>query len=101
MENLDPAADDDGDGFTNGQEQQAGTNPLEAREYFRLTGLISFPTVAGRQYVVEYREDLRAGAWQPLLGGSAVTGNGTVMSVTDPDATGRAHRYYRVRLAAW
>jgi hypothetical protein len=46
--------------------------------------ILSFPTAAGFGYTVEYKDDLTAGTWTPLPQGTAVWGDGTVKSVSDP-----------------
>jgi hypothetical protein len=54
--------------------------------------LISFSTLPGLRYQVEYSTAL--GTWQPL--GSVVPGDGSVKSVSDP--AGENRRFYRVTL---
>ncbi|MDX2112107.1 MAG: hypothetical protein SFY80_17900 [Verrucomicrobiota bacterium] len=59
--------DDDGDGMTQEQETQAGTNPLDANSVFRVEGIaatgntisISFQSVIGRSYSVETSTNLQ------------------------------------------
>lgn len=104
--NLDPQADADGDGQSNAAELQAGTNPLEAGSVLQITRIagnsVSFPTVAGRRYEVEYCDDLATGHWQSLPGGAGrVTGTGGEWTVTDPTVGERSRRFYRVRLTEW
>jgi hypothetical protein len=53
--------------------------------------VISFPTQAGANYRVFYRNDLVAGNWVLL---TSVLGNGSVKSVTDPSTGSR--RFYKV-----
>jgi hypothetical protein len=57
--------------------------------------LISFPTVPGRNYSVEYKNDLADLTWATLAGGS-IAGNGNNRSVTDP--IGGANRFYRLKI---
>jgi len=54
---------------------------------------VSFPTVAGRTYILEYNSAPRSGSWVPLVG---VTGNGGQMRMDDY-AVGATQRFYRVR----
>jgi hypothetical protein len=56
--------------------------------------LISFPTVSGSNYQVQYKDTLNVPGWTPL--GSPVAGDGTIKSVSDP-ASG-SHRFYRVSI---
>lgn len=61
----------------------------------RLT--IQFPTEVGRQYRVEFRTDLSAGAWAPLPGHENISGTGSPVFVTQPtDAA--SSTFYRVAL---
>jgi len=96
-----PVDDGDGDGFSNRQEFLAGTDPRSATSALRITSLLPggelrFTTEAGKSYVIEYRDDMQAGTWDPLTNG--VVGTGRELSVTDPDMPGLARRFYRVRL---
>ncbi len=57
---------------------------------------LSFPTIAGRSYRVEWTGELSAGAvWLPLPGYENVIGTGADVAVVDP-AAGLARRFYRV-----
>ncbi len=53
--------------------------------------LLSFPTLAGRDYQILYRDDLTEGDWTLL---TTVPGDGSVKSVTEPATASR--RYYKV-----
>jgi hypothetical protein len=98
----DAALDNDGDGLTNLQEFQLGTNPRDAASGLRLTiaraasgpGLVlSFTAAATVGYAIDYTEELGTG-WQSLQSFAAVTTNRVVsLSVT---ATG-SKRFYRLR----
>jgi hypothetical protein len=50
-------------------------------------------TTSGKSYSLEYKDSLSASTW---IGLPAVQGNGTVQTLTDPNAT-VAQRFYRVR----
>jgi hypothetical protein len=65
-------------------------NPLCANNAFCL----SLATVSGKRYILEFADRLPAINWTAL---PAVTGDGTVMILTDPAAT-VAQRFYRVRI---
>ena len=56
---------------------------------------ISFPTLAGHFYHVQYRDDLTAGPWSILA--TNLAGFGAALSVTDTNLAAR--RFYRV--GAW
>ncbi|MBM3832671.1 MAG: hypothetical protein FJ403_05245 [Verrucomicrobia bacterium] len=58
---------------------------------------ITFDSISGRRYQVEYRENVATGAWQPV--GNPVTATGASSSFTDNDATRRARGrgFYRIR----
>jgi alpha-D-xyloside xylohydrolase len=96
--------DADGDGLTNEQEYAAGTGPQDSTNRLRITAvqragndvLLNFPTVLGRKYRVEYRDDMAAGSWQPLQ--TNVTGTDGMVSITDAGAAGLAKRFYRAFL---
>jgi len=57
-------------------------------------GLLTWPSVAGQNYQLEYKDDLLAPAWTSL--GSPVLGNGETMTLTN-DFAAAAQRYYRLR----
>jgi uncharacterized protein (DUF1800 family) len=58
---LDPNADADGDGFSNGQEALAGTDPFDSNSYPRISAVIysngtfnvSFPCASGKRYQLQ------------------------------------------------
>ena len=54
--------------------------------------LLSFPTQGGASYTVYYKNNLTDLTWTQL--GSPVTGNGSIMSVTD--ALNGSQRFYRL-----
>jgi hypothetical protein len=56
--------------------------------------ILSFPTQAGHSYTVQYKDGLTAGTWTPL--GAAVTGDGSVKSVSDGPLG--AKRFYRLTI---
>ena len=61
----------------------------------RLSVSFSFGTASGRQYQVEFKDDLGAPDWQPL--GGIYFGNGSPIVVTDL-IDSRPQRFYRVVL---
>lgn len=96
-------ADADGDGFLNWQEFLAGTDPNESKSALRMrsdhvpgSGIkLRWPTVAGKNYVIEYTQSLSGGGWTALS--TQVAGTGLDLEITVA-TSGRAPRYYRVRL---
>jgi hypothetical protein len=54
---------------------------------------LSFDTIPGRMYSVEYKNDLNAGSWTPL--GTPVVAAGTSLSVNDT-ITSSPQRFYRI-----
>ncbi len=99
-----PTGDFDGDGLTNYQEYRAGTNPTSASSELRVTAVdpvgsdsrISFPSVLGFTYRVEYRDDLKTGNWNVLT--DQISGTGAAIQITDPGATALPKRFYRVSI---
>ena len=55
---------------------------------------VSLPTDRGRTYFLEYKESLSDSAWTTL---SSVSGDGTVKTLPDSEATG-SQRFYHVRI---
>jgi len=55
---------------------------------------LSFRTLAGYNYQVEYKSNLTDANWNPL--GSPISGNGSVQWFNDPLTTGQGCRFYRV-----
>jgi hypothetical protein len=58
------------------------------------TATLRWPTVVGRRYQVQFKNDLEDG-WSDL--GTAITAAETITTVTD-DMNGRFHRFYRIVL---
>jgi hypothetical protein len=101
----DAVADADGDTQSNVNEYLAGTNPRLALSALLIRSVartgsgweISFPSVAGRTYRVEYATELsEATIWSVLL--DDIAGDGSVIVVTDPTAESDPVRFYRVWL---
>ena len=97
--------DSDGDGMTNLQEYRAGTDPRSAASRLRIISLdvsadapqISFPTVGGKTYRIEYCDNLAQGTWN-ILGHNMFTQTATTLQVQDAGATGGPRRFYRLRV---
>ena len=107
------AADADGDGFSNLQEYQAGTNPLDplskpqsqppSRPTLGLVGVINNPiptftmqwlSETGRSYFVETSQEAFGTNWMMIS--TNLPGSGAMTQFTDTNATG-ATRFYRLR----
>ena len=56
---------------------------------------MSWPTVSGQVYQIEYSDDLRTNVWTAL--GSPWTGTGATLTVTN-DITASAQRFYRLTI---
>lgn len=86
--------DSDRDGYSNQAECLAGTDPLDSRSApgLMVTGAsagnsttfvaLSFATVTGRHYYIDFADSLSHGVWT-MLAGSDRVGDGTVQSVSD------------------
>jgi hypothetical protein len=97
-------ADADGDGVNNWKEYIAGTDPTDASSYLRAgtdqavaqsqqDSVIYWPSVSGKQYVIERSANLFPATWIPVS-----TNNGTGTDMEIHDASGGGFRYYRVRV---
>ena len=105
----DAGLDPDEDGFTNGQEFLAGTDPRLKGSYLRLDSVtpsatgneIRFLAAAGRTYSVLFSDSLNTGAWQKLFDVAAPPTN-RVVTLTDSAGTDLGLRFYRlVTPAVW
>ena len=99
------ATDDaDGSGMTNLQKFMAGLDPNNPNSFLRITSvarssgnvMVGFPSVSGKVYQLQYRDDLVAGNWSPLVDG--ILGTGATLQITDPSSTGLTKRFYRIAL---
>jgi len=97
----DAAGDPDGDGMTNRQEYQAGTDPHDAASALRLTvtllpsGLwLSFEAQPDLAYVVQSSPTLDAGSWQVWQQAPATVTNRAVNLTNAAPWSGQ--RFYRV-----
>jgi uncharacterized protein (DUF1800 family) len=95
-----PLADDDGDGMSNAEEAEAGTDPDDPSSRLDLKALVNsgsltldWPDIRGKSHVVEYSEAL--GGWDPAVGLPASSSSGGRRSVTIPSAFTGNHGFYR------
>jgi hypothetical protein len=65
----------------------------------RITGgyRVSFDTISGQNYRVEFRDSLTSGTWQTL--GNLHNGNGSTLTHDDTSVGSRAARFYRVSVS--
>ena len=98
------ACDPDGDGMSNLKEFLAGTDPKDPKNALRILLVqrsgteftFNVPTVSGRFYMVEYKNDLSDASWNPLT--DAFDGTGGAIQIIDPGVAGISRRFYRIKL---
>ena len=89
--------DADGDGFTNLDELNVGTDPLVSASHPRILSVlpVTIESVPGKTYQLEACDDLPSGIWTNI--GDAVFGDGTTLTL--PDAGDVPQRFYRVKIS--
>ncbi len=105
------AADNDGDGQTNGQELAAGTNPFLAGSVIKISSIatstsssayldLTFGTQNGKQYVAQGKVNLSDATWaavtDPSPAVSALIGDGSSRKLTVPKNGLGGFKYFRV-----
>ena len=99
----DGTGDFDGDGVSDLEEFKAGTNPTNNSSIFKTFVLrslggksttIMWNAVAGKTYVVQYKDSLNQPNWTSLDG--FVTASTSTASKADTTSDTRTERYYRV-----
>jgi titin len=96
------ACDPDHDGLSNLQEFLAGTNPTNASSRLLIGApspngadvIVSFSSVAGVPYRVEFKDDVATAGWTPLA--DQIIGVGGLMQITDAGARTLPKRFYRL-----
>ncbi|MBU0677154.1 MAG: thrombospondin type 3 repeat-containing protein [Verrucomicrobia bacterium] len=105
FEYLNTLADSDGDGFTDGDEQIADTNPHNSNDYFRITHVeetnsfaVTFSCTNSRSYSLQSAASMVDGSWLMVAGQTNIAGHtGGTMSLVDTNDTRRT--WYRVGVA--
>ena len=98
--------DSDSDGFDDGAEVAAGTDPLDSTSKFEIEGIntdaangdvtVSWSSVPGKSYRLEYSTDLEGEEWQDVVEGIVIPSAGTTTSYTDSSARADSpRRFYR------
>ena len=93
--------DTDGDTVTDGDELVADTDPVDAEDYFHITGIdfyppvMWFPSSDTRLYTLQMSTNLVEGSWDNIPSQTGITGNGTELILTDSAAT-NSSCFYRV-----
>jgi len=96
--------DSDGDGFSDLEEVQAGTDPLNPASAPGITSTdligsdvhISFRSVAGKKYLVESNQSFPSGPWSVVA--NNVAGSGGIVQVIDSGAAGLPKQFYHVQV---
>ncbi len=97
-----PGDDADGDGLTNHEEFLTGTNPADAASVLEVqitltavgaNAVLSWPAQAGKNYRVQYCDEVATGNWQNLTTAVQVAGGQGWVTVSRATPT----RVYRVR----
>jgi hypothetical protein len=102
---VNPGADADGDGMTNGAEYRAGTDPTSAESIFKFIHiaarpeggvLIQWSSAENRIYVLERSPVLLQG-YTPIATITNLTGQ-SALEFIDSEVQGPANRFYRLHL---
>ncbi|BCX47993.1 calcium-binding-repeat protein [Haloferula helveola] len=93
-------ADDDGDGMTNAEEAEAGTDPDDPNSKLDLKVIangsnltLDWPDIPGKAHTIEYSDAL--GSWDPATGLPGATSANGRLSIEIPNAFTSNHGFYR------
>lgn len=97
--------DSDSDGASDTEEYIAGTSPVNSNSVFAVTtisnmqhSVLSFSTVTGRSYNLEYCTNLQQQVWHPVLGATNLPGSGAIEQLSDTNSVAYPSIFYRLRL---
>ena len=97
--------DSDGDGMIDGKEVVAGTDPNSSASVFALlidpveNSVVSFSTVQGRTYTLQYKNDLSDPTWQNVNDANFVARPGDGQDAHYSEADEAPSRFYRVLIS--
>jgi len=98
----DGSGDFDNDGMSDLDEYRAGTDPTDAASLLKVTLVkeggahysVEWPTVPGRRYLLQYKDDLNNPVWNNLF--DPYIANSQHSSYYDETSNAAATRYYRL-----
>ena len=101
-EYFNAAADSDGDGSSDGDEQTADTGILDSNDWFCVTAftsnsIVTFDSSDERQYTLQYCTNLTEAAWSNVTDQVDIMGIGGELTLTDPAPT-NSPCFYRVQV---
>ncbi len=99
---ISAGGDEDGDGFSNAEENTAGTNALDGASYFRITSFagseggvsVTVDGVLGKNYRLWTSTSLQADEWVQV--GDPKPGTGNPLIFTHTPGSGELKRFYRI-----
>jgi hypothetical protein len=81
--------------FSASDQPQGESGPSLSIQVSGTNFVFSWPTVSGRTYQIEFKDDLNASTWAPL--GSTLVGTGNVITSTN-NLTFAIQRFFRLQL---